>query len=331
MPNEPERRASPFSIFLRLFVFLAILALFAFAFIYRVTFSDYLKSINYEPSADMLEIRDSLGLTPEGLRIFNATRPTLDSREDFNRDCDSSNPEFAVYGCYRDDNIFIYDVDSSDLAGFRESTTAHELLHAVWSRLSGIEKNELLPLLESAYADNRSVLEENLKIYSEDAQLDELYVRLATQIKDLPPELEEHYARIFTNQDAVVDFYESYITPFEELKTKISSLKSEIDSLETIINQTTSDYETRSAAFDSEVTEFNTCAQTLNCFSSEFTFHTRRNELLAQQNSLNELYAQLNSLIDEYNSKVEEYNSNVFHSNTLQNLVNSNSKVNNVN
>lgn len=305
---------------------LALVALLFLAFINRNLLLDFLKGLSYSPTPEMSDIRENLGLTSAGARIFNASAPTLDDRDSFNRDCDSTNPDLAVFGCYYNDKIYVYNINSSDLAGFRESTTAHELLHAVWHRLSGVKKSELTPLLESVYASHRTELEESLKSYAESEKLDELYVRIGTQIKDLPDTLEAHYAEIFSDQDAVVAFYDSYVAPFNELNEKIETLSRELASLKTTIEEKTATYESRSSEFNASVDEFNRCANTAGCFSSDYVFRSRRNSLVATAGELDALYSELSNLIDSYNKKVDEYNSNILASENLQNLINSNAE-----
>ena len=311
-----------FSVFFSIFLLVVLVALY----FNRIPLLDFVKASSYSPSADMQEIRDSLGLTPRALRIFNATHPRLDSRDEFNSDCSSSDPDIAVYGCYTSDKIFVYNISDPELAGFREATTAHELLHAVWYRLSDAEQSRLIPLLEETYSLNESALKDSLATYDESERIDELYVRSATQIKTLPAELESHYSEIFTDQDSIVDFYNSYIAPFEELNEKIESLGSALESEKLEIDQKSAEYESRSYAFNSEVDSFNACANIPGCFSSDYEFNTRRNELLATASELDALYSELGRLIEAYNAKVDEYNSNILRSNNLQNLVNSNSK-----
>ncbi|MBQ3464592.1 hypothetical protein IJH27_02040 [Candidatus Saccharibacteria bacterium] len=309
-----------------LITFLLVAVAFFLFLVYKTAVIDTLKGFAYAPTGDMLAIRTDLDLTRVGTRIFNATHPVLESREDFNRDCDSTNPDIAVFGCYYADQIYVYDINVAELAGFRESTTAHELLHANWSRLTGVERNALVPLLENVYSKNLDSLKETLDTYAESEQLDELYVRIGTQIADLPETLEAHYATVFNDRQKIVEFYKSYITPFEELNSAIEKLGSELETLKTEIDAQTQEYETRATKFNASVNEFNTCANTLNCFTSDYAFRTRRNQLVAEESALDELYNSLNNNISLYNKKVDEYNSNVLRSNNLQSLINSNSE-----
>lgn len=309
------------------FLFIAIAAMGFFIYSHQIEIADYFKGRNYTPSPEMSKIRDSLKLTKTGTRIFNATNPVLDSRDDFNHDCDSSDPGVAVYGCFTFDNIYVYNIDSPELAGIRESTTAHELLHAVWARLSQSEKDALIPILELAYSNNKAALDKTLEAYNESERLNELYVRIGTQIKTLPEELEDHYSKIFLDQDHVVSFYETYITPFEKYNSRISVLSAEMETMKAKIDEQTANYEASSAAFSNIVADFNSCAATSGCFSSKAAFGSRRAELVAEQEALNSSYEELSGLIDSYNQKVDEYNSNIFSLDTLQNLANSNGKV----
>ena len=301
-----------------IFVILAV-----FFLLNRVVVIDWFKGIGYNPTPDVLAIKTSLGLTADGERIFNATRPLLASRDDFNNSCESHDESVSVLGCYTGDRVYVYNVDDESLAGIRESTTSHELLHAVWSRLAGLEKTQLIPLLESTYADHPE-LKDTIESYDKSEQLDELYVRLGTQVADLPEELETHYARFFADQDTIVNFYNSYIKPFNELNAQIETLKQEMSALETEIKNRSAALDARLASFDSRVDEFNRCADTAGCFN-QWTFAASRAELVAEQNSINLENDAINALINSYNAKVDTYNSSILRSSELQNLINSNS------
>ena len=293
--------------------------------LYHTAIIDSFKGIGYNPTPDMWSVRNSLHLTSEGTRIFNATRPLLASRDDFNMSCESHDEAISVLGCYTNDRVYVYNVDDASLTGIRESTAAHEFLHAVWTRLSGLEKSKLVPVLEQVYSEHSEDLKETIESYPVEEQIGELYVRTATQISKLPDALEEHYAKYFTDQDAIVTFYTSYISPFNELKEQISKLSSELETLKTEIQEKSAALDARVAAFDSAVGEFNTCANKAGCFSSSYAFYARRAELVAEQQALNAENTALNALIDTYNNKADIYNSSIVRSTELQSIINSNS------
>ena len=293
--------------------------------IFRTPIIDTFKGIGYNPTPDMLTVRNALQLTPEGSRIFNATRPLLASRDDFNVSCESHDEAVSVLGCYTGDRIYVYNVDDPALSGIRESTAAHEFLHAVWSRLTGLEKSKLVPALEEVYTNHSEELKETIESYPTEEQIGEIYVRSATQIADLPEILETHYAKYFTNQDSVATFYASYIAPFNDIKEQITKLKSELDALEKQINERTSALDARITTFSATVGEFNTCAEKAGCFSSNSVFQARRAELVAEQQAISAENTAINKLIDSYNAKADTYNSSIARSTELQSLINSNS------
>lgn len=285
---------------------------------------DWFKTIGYSYPPKIAALDQKLGLTGEASIIFKASYPTLDNREDFNKHCDSHTVEISVLGCYTREQIYLYDVDSAELTGLVESTAAHELLHAVWDRLPASERDYISVYLQQVYNKNQETLAQDLSIYSDEDRLDELHSRVGTEIANLPDELESHYARYFINQDKIVSYYTSYITPFKRLSKELEQLSQEMDTLKAKIDQESSEYATRAEALSGQITEFNECARTTGCFSPS-SFSSRRRELLDEQDSLSSLYDQLESDIAAYNEKVVVYNKNVLRTTELQNSINSNS------
>lgn len=307
---------------------LAIIIIVAIAVALNWTFfRDFYLSKTYQPTSEMAAIRDSLNLTGKGELIFNASHPELNTEDDFNINCQSFDDEEAILGCYTELSIYIYNITESRLQGIRELTAAHELLHAVYERMSPAEKDSYREALEQTYRDNQDILKEEIEAYDSAEQLEEIYVRSGTEIKDLPASLEKHFAEIFKNQDKIVDFYNGYIKVFRQIENELDALKSEMDSLNATIEAKTAEYESRVDSLNSEIDAFNNCADTAGCFASEYAFYARRNQLVAEQNSLNVLYDEIDHLIDDYNTKVEKYNANVLESNNLQNIINSHIKV----
>lgn len=251
------------------------------------TVLDFTRGLFYAPSYEMVEIRAKLDLTTRGELVFNASAPALMNEEDFNAHCHATDEMSAVLGCYTEQKIYVYHVKSEELKGIVELTTAHELLHAVYERMSDSEKEVLKADLEKVYQDNREVLDEEIKNYDSAKRLEEIYVRAGTEIAKLPEKLEKHFAEIFNNQDKVVTFYEGYIKIFRELKAKSEKLNAEIEGLAGQIKAKIAEYEAGASW----------------------------------------LFDEINELIDLHNEKVEEYNNNILRRESLQNLINSHVKV----
>ena len=285
---------------------------------------DFLQSFGYVPSDEVKKIEEKLKLTNKGEAIFNASRPVLDSREDFNRHCSSYDEQISVLGCYTGGGIYVYNIKTPEIDGVRESTMAHELLHAVWGRLNEEERQILSASLWQVYSEHHE-LAEDLDIYDDKEKLDELHSRVGTQIVTLPVELEMHYAKYFNNQDDIVAYYLKYDAPFREINGQLDRLSREMDDLSIAIEAKTAEYKTRSEALAVKIQEFNACANQMGCFRDEASFNIQHNTLVVEQNEVSSLYTEINQLTDLYNAKVTEYNNNILRTKDLQNSINSNS------
>ena len=285
---------------------------------------DFLQSFGYVPSDEVKGIKEDLELTSKGEAIFNASRPILDSREDFNHHCSSYDEQISVLGCYTGGGIYVYNIKTPEIDGVRESTMAHELLHAVWSRLNEDERQILSTALWQVYNEHHE-LAEDLDIYDDKEKLDELHSRVGTQIATLPVELEMHYAKYFNNQDDIVAYYLKYDAPFREINGQLDRLSREMDDLSIAIEAKTAEYKTRSEALAVKIQEFNACANQMGCFRDEASFNIQHNTLVVEQNEVSSLYVEINQLTDSYNAKVTEYNNNILRTKDLQNSINSNS------
>ena len=209
-------------------ILLVVVALVALIVFNRDWIRDFWRGVSYRPTSEMARIRDDLDLTGQGEFLFNASRPVLNESEEFNDTCRfESDEENAVLGCYRDENIYIYNIKDTELDGIRELTAAHELLHAVWERMSESERGSYAESLSLVYDQNKEILEGEITTYDNNERKEELYVRAGTEVKKLPDDLEKHYATIFNDQDKVVNFYNKYIAVFNNLKAEMDELKAE--------------------------------------------------------------------------------------------------------
>ena len=317
MQQKTKRKYWKWAVLLVLAIIAAIIVL------NRAWIYDWFRGVTYRPTAEMVNIRDKLNLTGRGDFLFNATQPELNKADDFNANCRQDEGEVAVLGCYTAGNIYIYDIADAKLDGIRELTAAHELLHAVWARMSNAEKEDLKPILQQVYQNNLSVLKDDVETYADDERVEEIFVRAGTEIKKLPDVLEKYYAEIFNNQDAVVDFYEKYIAVFREIKMQMEELASEIEVLRDSINVKMAEYENKVSQLEADIARFNSCAETAGCFVTEAEFNVQRNALVARENELNLLNDEINNMIDDYNLKVDEYNADALESRKLQNMINS--------
>lgn len=297
-----------------------------YAILQSTLVQDWWKGVNYDESVAMSEIRQDLELTSVGERIFLATQPALEGAEDFNEHCNSHRTDVSLLGCYTRDKMYIYEIQHSDLKDSNKVTAAHELLHAAWERMSNGERGRVEAMLERFRQENPTWAEEELKLYNEGEQLEELYTRIATKLRDIPEELEQHYQTYFKNRLKIVEFYENYQAPFNKLQEESRVLKEKVEQLSQEIEAQRTEYFERLDKYDALALEFNACAEREGCFSSMGEFQRRRAELEAERVALNELREEVNRKIDENNEIVNEYMEKQKLLGDLNNAINSNAE-----
>lgn len=289
---------------------------------------DFWQSLGYEPSAKVAEVHDALELTDEGRRIFRSARPVLEGSEAFNAHCDSHNLEVALLGCYTGGQIYVYEVTNQELVDANKVTMAHELLHATWLRMNERERQKVTELMGQVDAANTAEWEqEELEAYADkdpEVLIEEKYTRIGTKIRDLPEELERHYARYFQNRAKIVGFYENYQAPFTKLKSETEKLGAEIVEERAAIATDRSAYETKLENLNQAIQKFNRCANTAGCFTSDAVFQSQKNTLNAEQTNLDAERLSLNSRIDQTNAKLVEYQQNLRTLGELNDAMNSN-------
>lgn len=322
IPQHKKRHHYGWWVFL-----LAVLCVIVVVVLNRVWIYDWYRGVSYRPTDEMVNIRNALDLTSDGKFLFDAAQPALNSADEFNVNCRKDESNIAVLGCYSGGNIYIYDIRTEELDGIRELTTAHELLHAMWARMGEDEKRELTVVLKKVYEDNLDILKDDIETYDEGEQLEEIFVRAGTEVKVLPGELEKYYTEVFNNQDRIVEYYDSYISVFKEIRRRMETLLEEMEVLNAKITEATGAYELQAKQLEADVVSFNSCAEVVGCFADENDFNNQRANLVVRQSELIATNEWINTMIDEYNVKVKEYNDNVTESHKLHNKINSNSKV----
>jgi hypothetical protein len=291
-------------------------------------FQDEFKARDFVLTGDLSTITNSLKLTDRANLILRAAHPALQEKEDFNRNCNSHSQEIYVLGCYREDQdrLYVYNVNSSELPGVREVTTAHEMLHAAYHRLLFWEKLDLKDQLQSVYdhlpAD--SDLRTSMQNYHPDEFYDELHSRIGTEVKDLPAPLERYYQRYFTDRQLIVKFNEQYHNVFTELQRQTDRLKESIEAKKQSIENKTKEYQTQKQQLNEVISDFNSRAARGD-FSSQSDFNAKRQSIVSRIDALNREYDQLKQAIEELNSEIAKYNRSIYHNNELIDQINSNS------
>lgn len=285
--------------------------------------SDYLVGAHFSPSAELSDIIADINLTDTGSRILNASLPELQDASSFNDSCSTKEQESSILGCYSARRVFVYDIDNVELIGIKQSVLAHELLHAVWDRLSFSKRQALEPALENAYLAHKDTLFKHMQNYEVDAYYDELHSVIGTQItsSDLPNSLRAHYDQIFRNQAQIVIYYEQYSAKFTALSARAATLATQIEHSRTQIDSQSAAYQAAATALDQDIINFNARANR-GAFDAT-TFRSERAALLLRQSALEKQYQELNTLISETNQLIAEYNNNITRVNALYSSIDS--------
>jgi uncharacterized protein YukE len=241
---------------------------------------------NYVPSSSIAALSRDASFSSKGEKLFYVHYPELLTKPNFNGKC-TLTEETIVLGCYISrDKIYVFDVEDDRLEGVEQVTAAHEMLHAAYDRLSDDERDRIDKLTLNYYeaSDNKRLVKtiESYRVRDPSVVPNELHSILATEIRELPIELEEYYSQYFINRLAVVDFAENYEDEFTKLENQIEAFDVQLKDLSEIITTNENQLELLGAALSRELKEL----EALKSSPSEY-----------------------NNAVPSYNQKVQEYNS----------------------
>ncbi len=224
----------------------------------RQTIRDYFDGREFKPTAEMQTVITNIELTDSGRRIFLATHPAIESADEFNDRCRNAETEHSghLLGCYANGKIHLFSVTDERLESVVEVTAAHELMHAAYARLSTAERDALATKLNRYYSERIKTdpdFEKRMEVYaslSASQFANELHSIFATEVRDLPDWLEEHYSAWLADRDAVVTFYDTYQGVFTTVEQEAKALKERLDTMHESL-------EGESASYTSDVEAFN--------------------------------------------------------------------------
>lgn len=298
-----------------------LLGLVVFAALYIFLFQrqelvDWWRLSQYKPMPAVAEVADKVGFTEHGRKLFYASQPSIEGREMFNQHCRDTGEESMVLGCYRGQQIFIFDVTDPKLAGVKEVTAAHEMLHAAYDRLSSQDKaqaDELVSKQIGSIEDAR--FKELVRLYNQNEPgelLNEMHSIIGTEYRGISPELEEYYGRYFTDRTKILDIADAYAGVFHASKDRIASYDQQLAGLKTNIEAKTAELDTRKAELDRLSAELDRLrggdAEPYNRAANSFNDKVR---------SFNALVGETRGLITSFNELVTTRNAEAAAQNNL--------------
>lgn len=278
---------------LRVALGLSLMAVPLVGFWQRNAIYDAVQLRGYTPPAAVVDLAAKDTMSNYARRLFYVNHPQLvgDSAT-FRADCTLAE-QTIVLGCYHPNQrgVFVYNVQDPRLAGIIEVTSAHEMLHAAYDRLSSSDKKNIDKMLQDYYKNNlkdQRILDtiEDYKKTEPNDVVNEMHSIFATEIANLPTPLDNYYKRYFVNRAAVVGFSQNYENEFTSRSSKADQYIKQLDALKAKISAEES---------------------ALRVQSDNINAEQARLDLLKASNQIE----QYNAGVASYNASIDAYNAGI--------------------
>lgn len=310
--KQPKRRKWTKVVF-----YLSVASIIATAFWQRQNIIDWYLLRNYQPPTNIVQLADKSSMSDYGRRLFYINRPNVQDKKSFYISCEKGETAI-VLGCYvPNKGIFLLDVTDNRLDGVEEVTAAHEMLHFAYGRLSFAKRKEIDGWVSEAYKKlNNENITKKIDVYKKSGAdvNNELHSMLATEVKNLPPQLHEYYRQYFKDRSKVVELSDKFQAEFtarkkrvEELDAQLTSIEAQIvannkklDELEKAINaekarldallrnEDIDEYNSGVVAYNQSLVPYRSLiSQTRGLIASYKAIHTERNKVAEEAQELN--------------------------------------------
>jgi hypothetical protein len=282
------------------------------AFIHKQQLLDSYIATRFTLSSEMQQISKQLQLTDQGIFLLKASQATIANREAFNKKCEKKEKESIVLGCYiYPHNLYVFNVNDSRLDGAVQTTTAHEMLHAVYTRLSQDEQTKINILIDHALPEAMKQdpsLAKRLELYDRiepGERYNELHSIIGTEVSNIPQGLEDHYRHYFRKRSLVVTEAGRYTKVMTNLQQQQESLVSALNQKAERINADSEQYNYDITTLNSAIEDFNSRAESGN-FLSQTEFDAERTALQSRIAELKNRQLRINNDVATYNLQREE-------------------------
>lgn len=296
------------------FIFLSALAAW-WLLTHRQDVTDFVRYRSYTPTAEVVALADKTDMTGEARYIFYVSDPKINDKEAFNRHCSFNDEAHTiVLGCYRAQNIFLYNVVDQRLSGVKEVTAAHEMLHAIYERLSTSERSVVDRLLQDELTriSNPRIREIAERYGREDASTvwNEMHSVLGTEYQPLSNSLEAHYKKYFKDRNKVVALAQGYEGVFTASKDRLKALDDQLANIKELIDANYGQLEQLKGQLDQEEARLVQLRQTdMSAYNAAipgyYLLIQRYNALVVETRKV---IAQHNTLVDERNNEAATHN-----------------------
>lgn len=325
-PQYPKPQKSSHNGF-AVVVLLLLLAVLGGMVFERQNFLDWWHLRNYQAPAAVAQLASADTMTSYARKVFYVNEPQLEAKSNFTQ-CSANKEQTIVLGCYHggQSGIYVLSVDDPRLTGVEQVTSAHEMLHAAYDRLSARERQKVNAMLQDYYDhdlhDQRVI--DTIALYKKSEPKDvvnEMHSIFGTEVASLPAPLEQYYAQYFTNRGAITTFAAQYQGEFTSRQAAIKNADDQLASLKAQIDSTEADLRSRQAALSAlgkqldasraagDIAAYNAGVPVYNrqvaAYNGEVdtvkSLIARYNDLVGQRNAI---AAETQQLTDEISSQV---------------------------
>jgi len=291
---------------------LVLIVLLGLALLKHQEIQDWWKLRGYNPPRAVTALANDDTMNAYTQHLFYLNKPQLPTTVTAFRKYCPENEDTIVLGCYHpnQNGIYIYAVQDSTLAGIQQVTAAHEVLHAVYARLSSSERSTLDAELQSYYEHGLTnpTVKDEVTIYKNTEPndvYDEMSCTFGTEIAQLPADLTAYYAKYFVNRQKIVDYEQQYQVQFTSRQQQISQYDSQLSAMKTQINAAQTTLNGEDNSLSSQDTQLNQmlASNQVASYDNEVNIYN------SQVNSYNAGIASLKQKITAYNQLVDTRNS----------------------
>ncbi|HSX24030.1 MAG TPA: hypothetical protein VLE74_02930 [Candidatus Saccharimonadales bacterium] len=266
---------------------------------------------NYQAPVAIAQLATDDTMTDKTRRLFYVSHPELEDKQTFSGNCKSTE-KTIVLGCYiLWKGIYLYNVTDARLAGVVQVTAAHETLHAAYDRLSPTERTRVNKLINQAYGQ---VTDQRIKDTIEDYRkngadtTNELHSILGTEVRNLPPELEQYYAQYFKDRKAIVGYSEKYEAVFSSNKAQAAAFLEQMNAIKAQLDALKSSIDSQEAQLSSQRAALQADRNSANTPAGVQAYNARVDAYNAQVRTYQQSIASYNALVKRYNDILAQYN-----------------------
>lgn len=288
-----------------------LIGVLAWVFTQQQALRDWWRLRGYTAPAAISTLASQDTMTPRAQRLFYVNRPVVDAGTTFTGHCPAGGEKTVVLGCYlgNDNGIYVYAVTDDRLDGVEQVTSAHEMLHAAYRRLSNQDRKSVDTMLTDYYlhdlTDQR--VKDTIEAYKKSEPNDvvnEMHSVFGTEVANLPAPLERYYTRYFTDRSRVAAYTAAYQGEFTNRQKQVADYDTQLKSMDAQIKANQVQLTTQRASLDAQRAQLDSQQRSgqIAAYNSAVPAYNRA------VNTYNVLLASTKNLINQYNDIVTKRN-----------------------